>query len=291
MSGLEKQNGGSKGVPVQEGPKNESFYHSQTRAYEEEKSKLGQFILSEFNIVGSGLIFDAGSSCYLLFRKFIKKIIETSYDSYFSVLTNSLPVVSEWQSHMHLPKIRNIQLELYGSKLDVDHGAFYDSDFIAETEKKLLSKHFHARHVYVGSSGIELTRDGRFLFGVHAPWEIKTKSLLFQCSCKIRFILLTPNKIGTVGGGYVFDLFDIDNAEMEAPIVLISTPPNSEQVERQYNRTKAIFKSEEFNKKVRRKQMTIHWLTIGETKYGKFEHEVVSFEESSDDVKKALFDR
>lgn len=226
------------------------------------KELAAKWVLNELSFgSGAGLILDAGSSCWKLWKETAKAIEAGDYP-HLTIYTNNLFVLDEWRENSYKPQIRSTKVKIFGWELDCSHRAFYGGT--DEVRQRLTDKNFRPWAVFIGTSGIEFGGKDGILFGYHADEaELQIKKILFQCKTRMRIILATPQKIG-YAGGIVFDILDVKGLDTTAPLYLVTTAPDQEEKshQKQFYEARRIYKSEAMQQKIRESGLSFHWIIL-----------------------------
>lgn len=226
------------------------------------KELAAKWVLNELSFgSGAGLILDAGSSCWQLWKE-TAKAIEKGDCAHLTIYTNNLLVLDEWREGSSKPQIRGTKVKIFGWELDCSHRAFYGGT--DEVRLRLKDKNFRPWAVFIGTSGIEFSGEDGILFGYHADEaELEIKKILFQCKTRMRIVLATPHKIGYAGGS-VFDILDVEDLDTTAPLYLVTTAPDQEEKshQEQFNQARRIYESKPMQQKIKESGMEFHWIIL-----------------------------
>jgi DeoR/GlpR family transcriptional regulator of sugar metabolism len=222
------------------------------------KDVVAEWAVENFRLSsGAGVFFDAGSSCLKAWEALRQQISQREI-MHISVVTNNFMILMDW-ANKSFTKLQDTIVDMVGGSFDASHLALYGEG----VRQRLMSGTFRPAVVYIGSSGIEFDDRGSMLFGYHANEpEREVKELLFQCPCKARVILATARKIGNAGGT-VFDLLQVPNLDVKAPLYLVTTPPEPDTLEQElYERALRLYSSDRVQEAILEKGLNFKWIEI-----------------------------
>ena len=207
---------------------------------------------------GSGVYFDAGSSCLSAWEELAKQIVTDGHPSQIQVVTNNLMILNHFANDPS-PLLHGTRMSSVGEYFDVLHQAYFGPAI----ETRLRSGVFCPDVMYIGTNGIGFGEDGALLFGFHADEpELEVKQLLFAnpCKAKARVILTTPPKIGNPGGT-VFDILKLKELDCRSPLYLLTTAPTDEEREA-YEDALRIFRTDTMQNAIRDRKLNFRWIEV-----------------------------
>ncbi|WP_197997471.1 DeoR/GlpR family DNA-binding transcription regulator [Gimesia panareensis] len=201
------------------------FALRQERFESEEKEFISSRVVKDAGLRdGEGVVLDAGSSCMAVWQQLKESIKRSS--TLLDVYTNSFQILRDWEvSSRQSPSISATDVHILGTKLDSAHQAFFGD--IAEN--LLKPANFEPSVIVLGTSGIRFDPNEGLLFGYHAGIQERAfKQLLMQVKTKKRFILASASKVGFTGA-HRFDVLSLQDLDLSAPLILVSTHPKQEE--------------------------------------------------------------